>query len=167
MARRAGKDNGDAPAPRESMFTTAHLTSGVAVALAMGLDGWPLFAFVGASVLTDWDYVFQLATGRNHRTFITHSPPVYLAVLGPLGLWQPLAWWILAGSMLHFSLDIWEYGIRLNPLERRIYGFRLMPGIEKLAFRDYLRAYFRDMRFRVAEIALALPAGALVAWRFL
>lgn len=147
------------------MFTTAHLTSGIAIGLVLGLDGPALLAFVGASVLTDWDYVFQLATGRNHRTLLTHSPPVYLAVLGPLGFWQPLAWWVLAGSMLHFSLDVWEYGIRLNPFERRVYGFRLMPGIEKLGFADYLRAYFRDRRFLAAEIVFAGAAIALVVMR--
>ena len=147
------------------MFSTAHLTSGVAVGLALGLDGWPLAAFVLASVFTDWDYAFQLLTGRNHRTFLTHSPPVYVAVLGPLGLLFPLAWWVLAGSMLHFLLDIWEYGIRLNPFQRRIYGFRLLPGVERMAFRDYLRTYFSDKRFLGAEIAFALAAIVLVVLR--
>ena len=168
------------------MFSTAHFTSGVALALALGLDGAALYAVVGASVLTDWDYVFQLldarrkqvhaarpgprlrpavATGRNHRTLVTHSPPVYLAVLGPLGFWQPLAWWILLGSMLHFALDVWEYGIRLNPFSRRIYGFKLMPGVENAAFGEYLRRYFSDKRFLAAEIAFALAAVALLVLR--
>lgn len=149
------------------MFASAHLTSGVALGLALGLDGWRLAAFIGASVLVDWDYVFQLATGRNHRTFLSHSPPVHLAILGPLGLWQPLAWWALGGAMLHFALDVWEYGLRLNPFSRRIYGFRLIAGIEKLSFRAYLRAYFRDRRFVAAEIAFALAASALIALRLL
>jgi len=146
------------------MFTTAHLSSGVAVALALGLDGAPLAAFVLASVFTDWDYVLQLATGRNHRTFLTHSPPVHVAILGPLGFWEPIAWWILAGSLLHFSLDVWEYGLRLNPFSRRIYGFRLLRGVEAMDFRGYLTTYFRDPRFLAAEIAFALAAiltGAL------
>lgn len=147
------------------MFSTAHLTSGVAFGLALGLDGWPLAAFVFASVLTDWDYAFQLLSGRNHRTFITHSPPVYLAVLGPLGFVDPLAWWALAGSMLHFSLDVWEYGLRLNPFRRKVYGFRLLPGVESMAFRDYLRTYFRDWRFAGAEAVFALLAVGLALAR--
>lgn len=145
------------------MFSTAHLTSGIAVGLALGLDGPALAAFVGASVLTDWDYAFQLLTGRNHRTFVTHSPPVYLAVLGPLGLWQPILWWVLAGSMLHFALDVWEYGIRLNPFQNRIYGFRLLPGVENAPFGAYLRRYFTDRRFLGAEILFAIAAIALSA----
>ncbi|HET6404540.1 MAG TPA: metal-dependent hydrolase [Candidatus Thermoplasmatota archaeon] len=149
------------------MFSTAHLTSGVALGLALGLEGWPLACVVLASVFTDWDYAFQLLTGRNHREFVTHSPLVYLAVLGPLGLWQPLAWWVLLGSLLHFSLDIWEYGIRLNPFERRIYGFRLLPGVENAPFGEYLRRYFRDPRFFGAEAAFALAAAGLAAWRLL
>jgi len=148
------------------VFSSAHLTSGVAVGLALGLDGAPLAAFVLASVLTDWDYAFQLLTGRNHRTFVTHSPPVYVAVLGPLGFWQPLAWWALAGSLLHFLLDIWEYGIRLDPFHNRIYGFRLLPGVERMRFKDYLRTYFSDKRFLVAEIVLAVAAIGLAGARF-
>lgn len=147
------------------MFSSAHLTSGLALAFALGLEGAPFWALVGASVLTDWDYVFQLATGRNHRTLVTHSPPVYLALLGLLGFWQPLAWWALAGSMLHFALDVWEYGIRLNPFSRRIYGFRLMPGVENARFSEYLRRYFADKRFLGAEIAFAALALLLGAWR--
>lgn len=148
------------------MFSTAHLTSGIALGFALGLDGWPLAAVVLASVLTDWDYAFQLATGRNHRTLVTHSPLLYLAVLGPLGwLWDPLAWWILLGAMLHFSLDVWEYGIRLNPFRRRVYGFRLMPGVESLPFWAYLTRYFTDRRFVAAEVAFAVAALGLAAWR--
>lgn len=144
------------------MFTSAHLTSGIALGLALDLHGWPLAALILASVFTDWDYVFQLATGRNHRTFITHSPPVHLLVWGALGFLWPLAWWVLVGAMLHLSLDIWEYGIRLNPFSRRIYGFRLLPGTETMRFGDYLRTYFGDRRFLGAEILLALAAGALL-----
>lgn len=147
------------------MFTTAHLTSGVALGLALGLGGWPLAALVLASVFTDWDYAFQLLTGRNHRTLVTHSPFTYLAVLGPLALWQPLAGWALAGVMLHFALDVWEYGIRLNPFSRRIYGLRLMPGVEDMPFAAYLRRYFGDRRFLLAEVALAALAAGLAAWR--
>lgn len=147
------------------MFSSAHLTSGIALGLALGLDGAPLTALVGASVLTDWDYVFQLATGRNHRTLITHSPPLHLAILGPIGFWYPLAWWILAGSVLHFTLDVWEYGIRLNPFSSRIYGFRLMPGVENAPFGEYLRRYFSDRRFLGAEIAFAVAALVLILVR--
>lgn len=147
------------------MFSTAHLTSGVALALALGLDGWPMIALIAASVLTDWDYALQLLTGKNHRHFVTHSPPVYVAILAPLGFAWPIAWWILAGSMLHFALDVWEYGIRLNPFRDRIYGFRLLPGVETMRFRDYVRTYFSDRRFLAAEIGFAVAAIAFFIWR--
>lgn len=149
-----------------AVFASAHLTSGVAVGLVLGLDGPALAAFVLASVFTDWDFAFQLVTGRNHRTFLTHSPPVVAIVLVPLALWQPLAWWVLAGSMLHFSLDVWEYGLRLNPFSRHIYGFRLLRGVEDEPFAGYLARYFGDKRFLAAEAALALVAVALAAARF-
>lgn len=147
------------------MFASAHLTSGLALGLALGLDGWPLLVLVGASVLTDWDFSLQLLTGRNHRTFLSHSPPVVAAVLVPIAIWQPLAWWALAGSMLHFALDVWEYGIRLDPFSRRIYGFRLMPGVEDEPFLGYLRRYFTDPRFLAAEVVLALAASGLLVAR--
>jgi hypothetical protein len=143
------------------MFTSAHLTSGVLVGVLLGMRGDALAAFVLASVFTDWDYAFQLLTGRNHRTFVTHSPFTYVALLLPLGFWWPLAWPLLAGSLLHFALDVWEYGIRLNPFRNRIFGARLIPGIETMTFRDYLRTYFRDKRFLGAEVAFA--AGAVAA----
>lgn len=130
--------------------------------LALQLHGGALAVFVLASVFTDWDYVFQLMTGRNHRTFITHSPPLYIAVLLPLGFWNHLVWVALAGSLLHFSLDIWEYGVRMNPFRNKIFGARLIPGIERMAFRDYLTTYFRDKRFLAAEVAFALSALILI-----
>lgn len=147
------------------MFSTAHLTSGIALGVALGLQGDALAAFIAASVLTDLDYAFQLATGRNHRTFVTHSPPLYVAVLLPLGFWWPLAWPILAGALLHFSLDIWEYGLRLNPFKREVFGAKLIPGIESMRFGEYLRVYFRDKRFMGAELAFAAAAVIAVATR--
>ena len=144
------------------MFATAHLTSGLAVGLALGLHDTALAVFVAASVLTDWDYAFQILSGRNHRTFLTHSPPVYLAVLLPLGFFAThLVWVALAGAMLHFSLDVWDYGIRLNPFSRRIFGLHLLRGAEREPFLGYLRTYWRDPRFAGAEIAFALAAVAL------
>lgn len=133
--------------------------------IALQLHGTALTVFVLASVLTDWDYVFQITSGRNHRTFITHSPPVYVALLLPLGFWNHLVWVALAGSLLHFSLDVWEYGVRLDPFRREVFGARLIPGIENMRFREYVATYFRDKRFLSAELALALAAVLLVAVR--
>lgn len=148
-----------------ALFSSAHLTSGLAVGLALGLHDWPLAAFVLASVLTDWDFSLQLLTGRSHRGFLTHCPPVVAAVLALVALAWPLAWWILAGSMLHFALDVWEYGLRLNPFSRRIYGFRLLRGVENDSFRVYLQRYFGDWRFLGAEILFAVAAAALLIAR--
>lgn len=144
------------------MFATAHFTSGVAVGLALGFQGADLALFIAASVLTDWDYGLQVITGRNHRTFLSHSPPVAVALLLPLGLWFPAAWVVLSAALLHYSLDLWEYGLRLDPFRNEIFGARLLPGIESMRFGDYLRRYFKDARFLAAEIALALAAIVLV-----
>ena len=148
------------------MFTTGHLTSGVAVGLALGLEGPALAAFVLASVFTDWDYALALLTGRNHRYFLSHCPPVVALVLAPLALWvHPLFWAVLGGATLHFALDLWDLGLRLDPFRRRIVGFRLLDVPEDATFGAYLRGYFGDRRFLVAEIILAVAAGAAVALR--
>lgn len=147
------------------MFSTGHLTSGLVVGLLLGLHGDALAVFVGASVLTDWDWPVGVLLKRNHRTLVTHSPPVYVVVLGVAGVWQHLLWVALAGSMLHFSLDVWEYGLRLNPFRNVIFGARLIPGIENMAFPDYLRTYFHDRRFLATEIFLALLAAMLLVFR--
>ena len=143
------------------MFSTGHLASGILVGAAAGLEGAPLYALVAAAVLTDWDYSIQLATGVNHRERILHSPPFVAAVLVPLALWQPIVWYVLAGSMLHFALDLFDYGLRLNPFSKRIYGLRWLAVAPDAPFREYIRAYFTDKRFLMAEILLAL--GAVIA----
>ena len=89
---------------------------------------------------------------------MTHSPPVYVAVLLPLGFWVPLAWIALAGSLLHFTLDLWEYGLRLNPFRNRIFGARLIPGIERMAFRDYLALLEKMMAAEGDDLAEARAA---------
>ena len=148
------------------MFSTGHLTSGLAVGLALGLDGPSLAAFVLASVFTDWDYGLALLTGKNHRYFVTHSPPVVAAVLVPLAFLHPIFWPILGGAMLHLFLDLWDFGLRLNPFQRKVYGARLLDVPEDASFPRYIRTYFRDPRFVAAEaiFALAALALALVRW---
>lgn len=148
------------------MFSTGHLFSGVALGLALGLDGWPLAALVLASVLTDWDYSIQLLTGVNHRERIFHSPPFVAALLVPLALWQPIFWYVLAGSMLHFAGDLYDYGLRLNPFSKRIYGLRLLDCAPDASFGVYIRTYFRDPRFLALEGALLAAAVAAAVWRF-
>lgn len=150
------------------MFSTGHLTSGVAVGLAAGMEGPALAAFVAASVLTDWDYSLALLTKRNHRYFLSHCPPVVALLLVPLAVWvHPLFWPILGGMMLHFALDLWDFGLRLNPFRRRVYGARLLDVAEDADFATYLRTYFRDRRFLTAEIALAVLAVGLLLLRVL
>lgn len=148
------------------MFSTGHLTSGVALGLALGLEGPALAAFVLASVFTDWDYALSLLTGKNHRYFWSHCPPVVALVLLPLGFAHPLAWYVLGGAMLHFSLDLWDFGLRLDPFSRRIYGAKWLDVAEDADFPTYVRAYFRDRRFLLAEAAFALAAVALLALRW-
>ena len=147
------------------MFSTGHLTSGIAVGLLLGLHGDALGVFVAASVLTDWDWPLGVLLRRNHRELVTHSPPVYIVALGAAGFLQHLLWVALAGSILHFSLDVWEYGLRLNPFKNAIFGARLIPGIERMRFREYVTTYFRDKRFLAAEIAFAALALVLLAVR--
>lgn len=147
------------------MFSTGHLTSGVAVGLALGFEGPALAAFVLASFLADWDYSLALLTGKNHRYFLSHCPPVVAAVLLPLGFWNPLAWYVLGGAMLHFALDLWDFGLRLDPFSRRIVGARWLDVPEDADFPTYLRAYVRDRRFLAAEVVFALLAAGLIVAR--
>lgn len=149
------------------MFSTGHLTSGVAVGVALGLEGPTLAAFVLASVFTDWDYGISVLTGWNHRYFYSHCPPVVAAVLVPLAVWvHPVFWAVLGGAMLHFALDAWDFGLRLDPFRRKVYGLRLLDVSEDADFPTYLRAYFRDRRFLFAEVLFALAALVLVALRW-
>ena len=147
------------------MFSTGHLSSGVAVGLALGLEGWPLAAVVLAAVFTDWDYSIQILTGVNHRERIFHSPPFGAAVLVPVALVEPLAWWVLLGSMLHFSMDLFDYGLRLNPFSKRIYGLRWLDCPVDAPFSVYLRTYVRDRRFVAMELAWLAAAAGAIAWR--
>lgn len=140
------------------MFSSGHLTSGVAVACALGLDGAAFAAFVLASVFTDWDYSLSLLTGKNHRYFLTHSPPLAAALLAPLGFVHPVFWAVLGGVLLHFTLDLLDFGLRLNPFRRKVYGLRLLDIAEDATFTTYLRAYFRDRRFVALEAAFAVAA---------
>lgn len=147
------------------MFSTGHLTSALALGLALGLDGTPLAALVAASVLTDWDYAIQLATGVNHRERLTHSPLVVGAPLAAAALAWPVLWWALAGSALHFALDLLDYGLRLNPFSKRVVGLRLLRAAPEAPFLVYLGAYVRDWRFVALEIVFAGAAAGLLAWR--
>lgn len=150
------------------MFSTGHLTSGLVVASLLQLEGPAFLALVAASVLTDWDYSLALLTKKNHRYFLTHCPPLVALALVPLALWvHPLFWPILGGMMLHFALDLWDFGLRLNPFRRRVYGARLLDVAEDADFATYLRTYFRDRRFLLAEIALAALAAGLLLLRVL
>lgn len=147
------------------VFSTGHLTSGVAVACALGLTGPEAAAFVLASVFTDWDYSLALLTKHNHRYFLTHSPPVIAAVLLPLGFLHPLAWYALGGALLHFALDLTDFGLRLNPFRRKVYCLRLLDIAEDADVPTYIRTYFRDRRFLAAEVVFALAAAALLLLR--
>lgn len=145
------------------MFSTAHLTSGLALGLGLGLQGWPLALLVGASVLADWDYPLGRLVGVNHRHLLTHSPPVVGLALALAGLVWSGAWWILAGAALHFALDSLDYGVRWNPWRRDVIGLRWLRIAPDADFPTYLRTYFRDWRFAALEGVFLVAALAALA----
>lgn len=147
------------------MFTTGHLSSGIAVGFALGLDGAPLVALLVGAVLTDWDYSIQIATGVNHRERLTHAPVVVALVLALAGLVAPILWWVLVGSLLHFAMDLFDYGLRVNPFSKRIHGLKLLDCAPDAPFSTYIRTYFTDRRFLALEAAWLVAAVVAFAWR--
>lgn len=138
------------------------MSTAIVVSWILGLSfdpiGW--FLYFGGAVLLDGDYLLSKKMSmRNHRLFPTHTPATYL-ILSPLMLLFHLYPFFL-GVAIHLSLDFFDYGLRLNPFSKRLYGLGLVKEPEDPQLSSFLGAYFHNKVVQCSEILLAVAAVAL------
>ncbi len=152
--------------PNETLFLVIGLTASV----IPDLDEFAAFAKIGGFIGGDGKI--------SHRKFFTHAPILHavlastLFIAGLFGgnLWiQIAALMYLLGTMTHFFLDSFAYGIMwLWPFTKKVYAFRLRERNLNIQTREFfpywitfLKLYARDP---VAWAEIAIIAAAVIVY---
>ncbi|MFO7968178.1 MAG: hypothetical protein R6U44_11320 [Archaeoglobaceae archaeon] len=144
------------------MLPSSHLSAGYILAyLFFSVDfiGAPIFWLVIlASILIDIDYFVKYT----HRELFTHTPAFWLVVFTPLIIWRVELVVVLLAIMLHFSMDMVDWGIMVfYPFSKQNYGLKLLPELGSNSPPQFLKGYVSNTKILLLEIAITSAAITL------
>lgn len=146
------------------MLPSSHLAAGYILAYffhTVGFIGDLVFWLVIlASVLIDVDYFVKY----RHRELLTHTPVFWLMVFTPLILWRFELVVVFLAIMLHFSMDMIDWGIMVfYPFSKKNYGLKLLPDLKSSSPINFLRVYVSNSRMLFFEVTIICAAVFLAA----
>lgn len=141
------------------MLPSSHLAAGYVLAYlfySVGFIGELVFwAVILASVLIDVDYFVNYS----HRELLTHTPAFWLIVFAPLILWRIELVVVFLAIMLHFLMDMVDWGIMvLYPFSKKNYGLKLLPELGSNSPINFLRGYVSNSKMVALEITIICAA---------
>ncbi len=144
------------------MLPSSHLAAGYILAYlfySVGFIGSMFFWLaILASVLIDIDYFLNYS----HRELLTHTPAFWLVMLTPFILWRIELVVVLLAIMLHFSMDMVDWGIMVfYPFSKKNYGLKLLPELGSNSPLNFLKGYISNNKMVLLEIAIICAAVLL------
>ncbi len=146
------------------MLPSSHLAAGYLLAYlfySMDFIGSTVFWLaILASILVDIDYFVKYT----HRELLTHTPVFWLIVFTPLIIWRFELVVVFLAIMLHFSMDMVDWGIMIfYPFSKKNYGLKLLPELESNSPPKFLKGYIANTKMVILEVAIICAAIILAA----
>lgn len=144
------------------MLSSSHLAAGYILAYLFYSTGYigglVFWLVILASVLIDIDYFVNYS----HRELLTHTPVFWLIVFTPLIIWRNELIVVFLGIMLHFLMDMVDWGVMLfYPFSKKNYGLKLLPELGSNSPINFLRGYISNARVLILEITIICAAVLL------
>ncbi len=143
------------------MMPHVHFFFGISSAIIFTILGvnnnYGILLVIG-SILPDIDFMYTLFSKKNHRTFVSHYPSIYLiGSLVTLFTTIPL-FWCFFGCLLHTLLDVYDFEIYpVAPFFDKSISL-LSLNYEELtkhgSFLSFIRLYYKNTRIIALEIMI-------------
>ena len=140
------------------MFPHIHLMVGFILADCLKLKDLPLILFILGSVIPDFDIIFGILRKKNHRTFFSHFPLIWLFLTLISVILQLDAYWFFVAGFIHLLVDVldWEVFL-LGPFLSFSWSlFSLNPEtilIDK-TFREQIGLYYQQKQIIWTELII-------------
>ena len=140
------------------MFPHIHLLLGLIIANSLELSNLPLLLFVLGSIIPDIDIILGILQKKNHRTFVSHFPMIWL-FLSLISVFLKLdVYWFFMGGFLHLLVDVldWEVYLLMPFSNYKLSLFSLDPEaiLQGKTFREQVVLYYHQKKIIFAELII-------------
>ena len=140
------------------MFPHIHLLLGLIIAYSLELNNLPLLLFVFGSIFPDIDIILGILWKKNHRTFVSHFPMIWLFFFLISAFLKLDVYWFFMAGFLHLLVDVldWEVYLLMPFSNFKLSLFSLDPEeiLQGKTFREQVVMYYRQKKIIFAELII-------------
>ncbi|MHA1543047.1 MAG: metal-dependent hydrolase [Candidatus Hodarchaeales archaeon] len=140
------------------MFPHIHLLLGLIIANSLELNNLPLLLFVLGSIFPDIDIIFSIFWKKNHRTFVSHFPMIWLFFCLISAFLKLDVYWFFMAGFLHLLVDVldWEVYLLMPFSNFKLSLFSLDPEaiLQGKTFSEQVVLYYHQKKIIFTELII-------------
>ena len=140
------------------MFPHIHLLLGLIIANSLELNNLPLLLFVLGSIFPDIDIIFSIFWKKNHRTFVSHFPMIWLFFSLISAFLKLDVYWFFMAGFLHLLVDVldWEVYLFMPFSNFKLSLFSLDPEaiLQGKTFSEQVVLYYHQKKIIFTELII-------------
>lgn len=140
------------------MFPHIHLLLGIILAKSLELKDLPLLLFILGSLFPDIDIILGILWKKNHRTFITHFPMIWLILTLISAFLKLEIYWFFVAGFIHLLVDVldWEVYLLMPFSNFKLSLFSLDPItiLEGKTFSEQVVLYYQQKKIIFIELMI-------------
>lgn len=140
------------------MFPHIHLLLGLIIANSLELNNLPLLLFVLGSIFPDIDIIFSIFWKKNHRTFVSHFPMIWLFFSLISAFLKLDVYWFFMAGFLHLLVDVldWEVYLLMPFSNFKLSLFSLDPEaiLQGKTFSEQVVLYYHQKKIIFTELII-------------
>lgn len=138
------------------MLPHIHLILGILLVNSLELNDISIFFVILGSVLPDLDLLLGILWKKNHRTFISHYPLVWLFLSLFFAFLRLDIYWLFVAGFIHLLVDVidWEVYL-LRPISNfkwSLFSLDPLVIIHGKTFREQIALYYREKKIICTEL---------------
>ncbi len=140
------------------MFPHIHLLIGIIIANSLELKDLPLLLFILGNIFPDIDIILGILLKKNHRTFVSHFPMIWL-VLALISAFLTIEiYWFFVAGFIHLLVDVldWEVYLLMPFSNFKLSLFSLDPVaiLQGKTFTEQVVLYYQQKKIIFTELII-------------
>ncbi len=140
------------------MFPHIHLLLGLIIVNSLELNNLPFLLFVLGSIFPDIDIILGILQKKNHRTFVSHFPMIWLFFSLISAFFKLDVYWFFMAGFLHLLVDVldWEVYLFMPFSNFKLSLFSLDPEaiLQGKTFSEQVVLYYRQKKIIFTELMI-------------
>jgi len=125
---------------------------------SLDLNELSSFFVILGSVLPDLDLILGSFWKRNHRTFISHYPLVWLSISLIFAFLRLEVYWLFMAGFIHLLVDVIDWEVYLlrpfSNLKWSLFSLDPLAILEGKTFREQIVLYYQNKRIICTELII-------------